>query len=348
MTKLQSDIAASERGEQEEPQHPRPPTRNSEHVRQPTARRASLQSGLSSEDGIEEEDSDEEGDESTALTKRRRLSWARRKTVPNIMTASTDLTASTELTRSRRYSTTFDGYSERDVLFSSVVMLKKRIIDLYVQLCELKSYVQLNKTGFRKVLKKFDKITERSLAQSYMDSTVLKAAPFRKETLEIIDENIGVMEDAYARIVTESNHETARRDLRSHLREHVVWERNTVWRDLIGIERRAEAASLGQTLLGRGGELAGPRLQGDGEAVTATKEIETPLGRLTYPAWLISASLLNLVIIASIFFVLPFVHILEKPEQQNCLAMLVFVSLLWATEVRDMKLHHTWLAEPFE
>jgi hypothetical protein len=28
-----------------------------------------------------------------------------------------------------------------------------------------------------------------------------------------------------------------------------------------------------------------------------------------------------------------FIPILENPEQQNCLALLVFVSLLWATEV---------------
>ncbi|KAG4220721.1 hypothetical protein PC116_g30802 [Phytophthora cactorum] len=37
--------------------------------------------------------------------------------------------------------------------------------------------------------------------------------------------------------------------------------------------------------------------------------------------------------IVIIFLVLLFVPIMEVPEQQSCLAMLVFVSLLWATEV---------------
>jgi hypothetical protein len=31
--------------------------------------------------------------------------------------------------------------------------------------------------------------------------------------------------------------------------------------------------------------------------------------------------------------ILLMVPIMEEPEQQNCLAMVVFVSLLWATEV---------------
>ncbi len=249
------------------------------------------------------------------------------------MTASADLAASTEFSRSRRHSTVFDGYSERDVLFSSGIMLKKRITSLYVQMCELKSYVQLNKTGFRKVLKKFDKTLERSLAQPYMDASVAPAAPFRDDTLQLIDQNIQAAEDAYAAVVTDGNADAARRDLRSHLREHVVWERNTVWRDLIGIERRAEAASLGQVLLGRRGDSQRLRLQGDAEPSQATKETGARLGRFACPAWLASPALLTLAAIIAMFLVLLLVPILQVPEQQNCLALLVFVSLLWATEV---------------
>lgn len=242
------------------------------------------------------------------------------------------MTASTELTRSmRRTSAAYDDY-EQAVLYSSGIMLKKRIVSLYVQLCELKSYVQLNKTGFRKVLKKFDKILDRKYRPVYMDKFVEPAYPFQPDTMRGLEDNIASMENAYTEIVTNGDAEAAKKDLRSHLREHVVWERNTVWRDLIGMERRAEAASLGRALLGRGDAIKS-RLQGDDDDSPETKQLATPLGKLSVPVWLFSTGMFTLLLIVALFLVLLFIPIMERPEQQNCLAMLVFVSLLWATEV---------------
>lgn len=292
--------------------------------------------GEDDDEGVEDDsDDDDDGDETTALTapssRRRRQSHrgSRRRSVHG--GAATDMTASTELTRSvRRTSTAYDDY-EQAVLYSSGIMLKKRIASLYVQLCELKSYVQLNKTGFRKVLKKFDKILDRRYRPVYMEKYVEPAYPFQEATMRGVEDNISCMEKAYTAIVTNGDEVAAKRDLRSHLREHVVWERNTVWRELIGVERRAEAASLGRALLGRGDAIK-TRLQGDDDDSPETKQIVTPLGRFAAPIWLFSSGMFTLILIVVIFFVLLFVPILERPEQQNCLAMLVFVSLLWATE----------------
>lgn len=306
-------------------------------------RRDSGPSHHSTEDGVEEDsDEDEDGDETTGLTapssRRRRQSLlsGRRKSAPQA--AVTDMTASTELTRSmRRMSTGYEDY-EQAVLYSSGIMLKKRIISLYVQLCELKSYVQLNKTGFRKVLKKFDKILSRKYRPVYMEQFVEPAYPFQAETMESVEENIHSMEKAYTEIVMNGDEEAAKKDLRSHLREHVVWERNTVWRDLIGMERRAEAASLGRALLGRGDGAIKTRLQGDDDDSPETKTIATPIGKFTCPVWLFSSAMFSLFFIIVLFFLVLFIPIMEKPEQQNCLAMLVFVSLLWATEVSRLPL----------
>jgi phosphate transporter len=308
---------------------------NAEHIRQ-VAGGVGARSARSTEDGIEDSDSGEDDDETSALTKKRRTSMSRRKTLPNISHgAPTEMTASTEFTRSVRRASTagFDDYAEIGQLFTSGIMIKKRIIGLYVQLCELKSYVQLNKTGFRKVLKKFDKIVDKELRAKYMPSTVDPAYPFRRDTMERLDNLIGQMEQAYADVVTEGDQELAKKDLRSHLREHVVWERNTVWRDLIGLERRAEAASLGQGLLGAHNDGMRTRLQGDDTPLPPTREIITPFGRFTCPTWVLGKPTLTLVIIIAIFVALLQLPIMELPEQQNCLAMLVFVSLLWATEV---------------
>ncbi|CAK7219368.1 low-affinity phosphate transporter [Sporothrix bragantina] len=351
-----------------------------------SADRSSLRSRHSTDDGDSDaaaDDDDGDDDESTALTERRlqeaqqqaqqhrrRFSFGaanrrRRRPITNMIASTTDMTASTEFTRSRRYSTTFEDHPEDAVLFSSSIMLKKRIINIYVQLCELKSFVQLNKTGFRKVLKKFDKIIDTHLRARYMATVVETAYPFRPEAWDLLVENIVKMEGAYTAVVTGGDAETAKRDLRSHLREHVVWERNTVWRDMIGIERRAEAASLGRTLLGGGGGIGGGfglmaagddgkdpasslLLQGDEERqAVPTRRIRTPFGRvITLPAWIVSSTMLTLMVIVGIFFVLLYAPILPgQPEQQNCLAMLVLVSMLWATEA--IPLFVTSLMVPF-
>merc|ERR1711939_863312 len=86
------------------------------------------------------------------------------------------------------------------------------------------------------------------------------------------------------------------------------------------------------------------RLQGDRDE-SFTKEIDTPVGRYRCPKWLFSSSFFALIAILGIFLVLLLVPIMKKTEQQNCLAMLVFVSLLWATEV--IPLFVTSLLVPF-
>lgn len=292
------------------------------------------------DEGIE--DSDDEEDETAALNKPRHNAMKRSKTTPydkNLGSqAAEDMRASTEFsitTKShRRNSQSYEDYSHH-ALFSSAITLKKRAIGVYVQLCELKSFIQLNKTGFSKVLKKYDKICNKNLKSKYLESTVNPAYPFRQETMVHLDENISRVEKSYASVVTSGDLATAKKELRLHLREHVVWERNTVWREMIGIERKAQAANMGlrRTLLGADNDPSKTRLQGDDELDIVVKELDTPVGTIKCPGWLLSSSLYTLVLIIAIFFVLISVRIMDKPEQQNCLAILVFVSLLWATEV---------------
>ncbi|KAL6232319.1 SPX domain-containing protein [Aspergillus navahoensis] len=219
-------------------------------------------------------------------------------------------------------------------LYNSAASLKKRIVAVYVALCGLKSYIQLNKTGFSKALKKYDKIIDRNLRREYINSNVSPAYPFVSSTMEKIEGFIRQIETLYAELTTSGDLSLARRELRLHLREHVVWERNTVWREMIGIERKAQAANVGirQTLLGGDADPALARRQGD-EQAAQSKQLQTPFGVVSAPAWLWSANFATLIVVLVVFAVLLSIPIMEKPEQQNCLAMLVFVSLLWATEV---------------
>jgi phosphate transporter len=305
------------------------------------ARRTSTMS-QSIDDGIEDSDDDE--DENAPLRKSR-PTGQRSKSTPYDASVGhdgtvEDMRASTEFSKSlRRNSQSYDDYAEQafSALYSSGITLKKRAISLYVQLCELKSFVQLNKTGFSKVLKKYDKILDRSLKSKYIEQHVMPAYPFRPETLKHIEENISRMEKAYADVATEGDVAVAKKELRLHLREHVVWERNTVWREMIGIERKAQAANMGlrRTLLGADTDPSKARLQGDDDEIPDMKELSTPIGRFRYPTWLFSSTMYTLILIVAIFFILLYVPIMKKVEQQNCLAILVFVSLLWATEASD-------------
>lgn len=285
--------------------------------------------------GVEDSDDD---DENTGLTRTRSQ---RAKSVPYLdggRADREDMQASTDFSKSqRRLSQSYDDFAEQafQQMYSSGITLKKRAISLFVQLCELKSFIQLNKTGFTKVLKKYDKICDRKLKSAYIEKNIAPAPCFSSETVKKIEQKIASLEQAYADIVTQGDVPLARKELRLHLREHVVWERNTVWREMIGIERKAQAANMGlrRTLLGVDNDPASARLQGDDYDVPDMKELSTPLGKYRCPSWLFSSTMLTLIGIIAVFFVLLFIPIMKHEEQQNCLAMLVFVSLLWATEV---------------
>ena len=125
-----------------------------------------------------------------------------------------------------------------------VVELRKRTVDLFVLLSELKSFVALNLTAFAKILKKYDKITNNNLKRYYTATYVSKSYPFQTTTKSRLNERIQQTERAYAVLATGNNLDLAIEELKTHLREHIVWERNTVWRDLIGQERRTQTVGL--------------------------------------------------------------------------------------------------------
>ncbi|EWC47677.1 hypothetical protein DRE_03297 [Drechslerella stenobrocha 248] len=249
----------------------------------------------------------------------------------------------------KRNSFAYDEFNDGvlTALYDERITLKKRAVSLYVSLVELKSFIQLNKTGFSKALKKYDKTLNRNLRDKYIQQSVLQAYVFRDETINDLSACIGKAEDTYADIITNGDTEAARKELRLYLREHVVWERNTVWREMIGIERKAQAANLGgrRTLLGTDAPDDHTRRQGDEAELPEKAELRTPLGTVTCPRWLISSNFFILVVATAVFLSLIVAPIFQSPEQRGCFAILVFASILWATEV--IPLFVTSLMIPF-
>lgn len=299
---------------------------------------------LAQDDGDDSDDDDDDNIEGTGaedrLLNRRRMSWRDRH---HSMLSD----AQSDLSGRRKSAVWEDDREDEDILFyHERITLKKRTISLFVALRELKSYSQLNRTGFTKALKKYDKILQRNLKNQYIEQRVAPASCFQQSTLANLDANVSKIEEIYAELVTNEDINLARKELRLHLREHVVWERNTVWRDMIGIERKAHGAHVGLPGGLLGDDLPKKRLAGDEmDSVTFQKRFRTPLGILNIPAWLLSPGFFILTTIIIIFALLLQVPIFNTPEQQNCFATLVFVSLLWATEV--IPLFVTSLLIPF-
>ncbi|KAI8093012.1 SPX domain-containing protein [Halteromyces radiatus] len=193
--------------------------------------------------------------------------------------------------------------------------LKKRTVDLFVLLSELKSFVALNMTAFSKILKKYDKITNNNLKRYYLSTYVNQAYPFQSAAKSRLNERIQETERGYAFLVTEDNNlDLAIDELKTHLREHIVWERNTVWRDMVGQERKTQSVGISEI---------------------KPTVLRTPWGRyiidrdqLIHIFFLVA----SLIVFAGLLSADIFGHV----EQNRCFAILVFASMLWAGEVMPL------------
>lgn len=118
------------------------------------------------------------------------------------------------------------------------MVYKRRITTYYLHGISLRSFVELNWTGFRKILKKYDKTLESpvstfifdrvtgvyrhvQLQQRYLHDKVERAYPFMTETKERLSEVINRLSLAYAKCVTHGDTAMAQRHLKMQQREHV-------------------------------------------------------------------------------------------------------------------------------
>jgi phosphate transporter len=225
----------------------------------------------------------------------------------------------------RRFSSEVDADNRFSYLWEPTsieeerIRLKKRMIELFVRLSELKSFVSLNYTGFSKILKKYDKITdgEHKLKSSYLNDVVGEAYPFRQSTRQKFDEQISKVQEIYANLCTNANMDIAIKELKAQLREFIVWERNTIWRDIIGLERKSHAVGIKAPVISAGGN----------------SEIPTPFGNISVSSTFWKNAFLMSMCVGVFIFLLN-ANFFKYEEQRNCFALLVFVSLLWSTEVK--------------
>ncbi|KAI8874182.1 SPX-domain-containing protein [Ramicandelaber brevisporus] len=213
------------------------------------------------------------------------------------------------------------------------VRLIERVEQLYFVVSDLISFAELNTTGFRKIVKKYDKVTGNSLTPSFLGQVLSRIYMTRAQARNRLHGAAQSLENAYVALAAALNN-VSRADalsaLRSRLHAQVVLERTTIWRDMIGQERERTGAEL-LALPSAVEQAAQVHLA----AVDEQLEAELVCGGVRRTLRKLSKYANQAAMVAvctAIFAVVQRIPMFESAEQQNCFALLVYASLLWGTE----------------
>ncbi|KAK2467241.1 hypothetical protein APHAL10511_000790 [Amanita phalloides] len=262
--------------------------------------------------------------------------------------------------------------STSNYAYDTRLLLKRRLTKLYISLTNLRSYAELNYTGFRKIIKKYDKVISSHLEQSYFSAIIPPSTPFCQASREKLSETINALTGLYAKCITTGELASAQSQLKAHQREQIAWERDTVWRLMIGRERRGEmedigagrkrgAVSVPAAVVGGGAEeTIDVEETGGGATLVRVREPPPALfripvvlprrGRIQVVKLRVTKRRLWLAVsVASFYCVLKFGVVKDGTGLDNpanaCFAVLVLCTILWASEA--IPLFVTSLFVPF-
>ncbi|KAL7321802.1 low-affinity phosphate transporter [Mucor circinelloides] len=193
--------------------------------------------------------------------------------------------------------------------FNQYYNFRVRCAATFIALTELKAYASTNRTAFDKILKKWDKVTNANLRQIYFQKIVSSSDVFTPENFQRIDTALDQVLSMYAAIFTMGKKHNAEVELKMHMRDHIQFERTTVWKDLVGKERQQLDAHASQTQKG----------------ITIPK-INVFVSRKTM------FNMFGFMVSIIVYIVLMCVDTMGQYEASKCLALLVFAALMWAFE----------------
>eukprot|EP00879_Flechtneria_rotunda_P007786 GHRR01008159.1.p1 GENE.GHRR01008159.1~~GHRR01008159.1.p1 ORF type:complete len:762 (+),score=241.90 GHRR01008159.1:161-2446(+) len=178
--------------------------------------------------------------------------------------------------------------------------LKSQLEELFVTTSNLANYVQQNRTGFRKILKKHDKLVSHPMSANYLPIVDQK---FPESHVAYLRHQLEQIIGLYSIVCCNGNVDKAAVILRRQQQEQVSFERNSIWKDMVGQERRAATVH-----------------------VRESKEVvQQSWWSRNKQAVLVGFAMAVLIALLSC-------RIFPEAEKQNCLALLAFASILWCTE----------------
>jgi phosphate transporter len=154
------------------------------------------------------------------------------------------------------------------------------------------------------------------LKDQYLHESVEVAYPFQQKSKDRLNTALRRLLDLYMKCVTRGDHALAKQQLKLYQRENIAWERDTVWRQMIAQERRGQVEGE-PTAIASLLKKSGPGLF----------YIGTPVGGIR-----VTKQMLWKIAAACIFVVLLNVKVVDTVEANRCFAILVFCTILWASE----------------
>ena len=155
-----------------------------------------------------------------------------------------------------------------------------------------------------------------------MHDVVEARLPFLQGSKDNVTTAMNRLVTLYAKCVTGDDPSAALQQLKVHQREHIAWERNTIWRQMLAQERRGTADASDGGILVRQEETG--------------MHIPTPLGGFT-----LKRKRVSLLVAITIFIVLMnTVVVKDGPEANKCFAILIFSTVMWASEVCARRVLH--------
>ncbi|KAI7908192.1 Sodium:sulfate symporter transmembrane region-domain-containing protein [Cokeromyces recurvatus] len=198
-----------------------------------------------------------------------------------------------------------------DFLVEELSDLRSQLILLYISLSELESYIELNRTAFEKILKKYDKVLEGNLKEQYINKMVNESRPFMPETMNVLKGQLARVETIFANAFCGGSRVIALRQMKSHLRDQVTFERNTVWKDMVRQERRNHDTKLIEP--------------------TEVKTYKVPFTNFQLDASILRQIFCVALSIAALIILLC-VDCFGNRQENYCFALLIFSAIMWATE----------------
>lgn len=229
-----------------------------------------------------------------------------------------------ELRRKMSVESRFSTESHHDRYVEQLVDLRTQLISLYVSLSELDSYVELNRMAFDKILKKHDKVLDGNLRSQYLKKMVLDSRPFMPQTTQVLRSQIERVERLYADAFCNGQVTIAVRQMKTHLRDQIAYDRNTVWKDMVSQERKVLDAHV--------------------KPSKPSKSYPIPFTQHRVPAEL-AHSIMFFLLSVVLFAIFLNVNIFNDTQENYCFALLIFAAVMWATEA--IPLYATSLLIPF-
>ena len=127
--------------------------------------------------------------------------------------------------------------------------VKAKLLELYIFYDDLSNYLETNKEGFRKSIKKYDKVCsgKGKLHETFWPK--FEESYHLAERKAILDQAKSKVIDHYSILFFSGSLTKAKSDLERYKRQQIEVERNTVWKDMVAIERMRGNAAVKEGLV---------------------------------------------------------------------------------------------------